>query len=102
MLQPHLHVTLLPSKCAVDRSKVGGECDDCMQAWGAHECGVSELDQERWRRWRDGDLGGLMADKDVQMMSSTGKHIRSECGGSWGVVWRFWSDLLEGGHSECC
>ena len=40
--------------------------------------------------------------EDVQMMSCIGKHIRSEFGGSWGVVWCFWRDLLEGEHSEYC
>ena len=50
----------------------------------------------------DVDLGGLNADEDVQMMSCIGKHIRSEFGGNWGVVWRFWSDLLEGEGSKYC
>ena len=99
VLQPHLHLTSLPYKSEVHRSKNSGDSGvttACRQG-PRRECGVFELGP-----LGDVHLGGLIADEDVRMMSCTGKHIRSDFGGSWGVVYGFWRDLLEGEHSECC
>ena len=97
VLQPHLHLTSLPYKSEYTALKIAVIVTIACRHGPRRKCGIFELGP-----LGDVDLGVLIADEDVQMMSCIGKHMRSEFGGSWGVVWRFWSDLLEGEHSEYC